>query len=188
MKRIVIIFLLIPAMLFSCKKESNIPDELLLDTGVEGTQQQVWLSTHNPGTNDHGFLLNITEAQYHSPTHSLTISRTRLSADSLAAVGQQYSSVMPAGEDLTFSAWVKGVNLTGNGASLMIRCDDGQGNIIQASPQLAAPIKGTFDWTEYSVSLSDVSSDVRNILVWLVYLENTTGTVYFDDVSLTHNK
>lgn len=53
------------------------------------------------------------------------------------------------------------------------------------STQGEVPITGLKDWTEYRVTLNEVPSRIESLTVYLLFLPNTTGTVYFDEVSLT---
>lgn len=47
-------------------------------------------------------------------------------------------------------------------------------------------IEGTTDWTTYSLELDEpVGVDMTSITVYLLLLPDTSGTVYFDDASLT---
>ena len=48
------------------------------------------------------------------------------------------------------------------------------------------PITGTFDWKEQSIKMTKVGENIKSLTVYLVYLPNTTGEVYFDDISLTY--
>jgi hypothetical protein len=56
-----------------------------------------------------------------------------------------------------------------------------------ASTADASDITGTFDWTEYTVTLPGLSKNVTSIFVNLFYYPGTTGKVFFDDATLMHN-
>jgi hypothetical protein len=63
---------------------------------------------------------------------------------------------------------------------------DGPTKFQFASTEGTIKINGTKDWTTYTVELKEkVRSDINNIRVFLFYLPETSGTVYFDDASLT---
>jgi len=59
---------------------------------------------------------------------------------------------------------------------------DGCKNI--ATTQNRIDIKGTKNWSSYSVELDDLSEGADEILVFILLGSGTTGTVYFDDISL----
>ena len=81
-------------------------------------------------------------------------------------------------------------NLIGEGISIVIRGDNTvhpTGTAEQfVTTQGSSPISGTFDWTDYGVKLANVDASTQSLTVYLVYLQNTTGEVYFDDISLTY--
>jgi hypothetical protein len=121
-----------------------------------------------------------------SPNYSLKISRTVIDTAKIWYWYQIYSGKIPVGRDLTLKAKIKGVYLSGNGASIVIRCDGATPGLQFETTQNVVNISGTFDWATYTVTLSKVQSNITSIIVYLIYLPNTTGTVYFDDVTLTY--
>lgn len=103
---------------------------------------------------------------------------------------QAYEDNMPSGKQLKLTARVKTEGLTGEGAAIAISCigagTDGAASQF-ATTQGKIQITGTQDWTTYTVELTErVRSDIKIIVVYLLYLPETTGTVYFDDVSLIY--
>jgi len=125
----------------------------------------------------------------HSGSRSFHISTNVQSPDS-SFWAQQRCRDIPRGKALTLKAMVKG-NLVGPGIRLAIRCDDASSSLISPGVQFistegSSSITGTFDWTEYSVQIAEVSPAATCTWIFLVYLPNTTGEVYFDDVSLVH--
>ena len=80
-------------------------------------------------------------------------------------------------------------DLVGQGVSVVIRGDDSLrplGNAEAfATTQGRIPITGSQDWTEYSVTMSEVPFAMESLTVYLVFLPGTTGTVSFDGVTLT---
>lgn len=101
---------------------------------------------------------------------------------------QPFSTNIPIGKSLSLSVRIKG-QLEGEGVSIVIRGDDSplaDGSREQfATTQGNSPIGGAFNWTKFSIGLGTVEPNIQSITVFLVYLPNTTGNVYFDDVSLT---
>jgi hypothetical protein len=200
MKKICILILILLSVL-ACKKEETvveetvIPDQLLGDTDAELLASQFWNSYQVSSTSGqiltgaittHGFTIGRIENVSRSPIHSFMISRTTINSEYFAYYSQRYPRQMPVGKNLTLRAYIKGVNLEGEGASLMIECEDvNLAHVQVADTRGSVSIKGTFDWTAYTVELKNLGSNVTTIFVYLNYLPNTTGTVYFDDITLT---
>jgi hypothetical protein len=170
---------------FSCKKEDSNPNQILKNTDMEtlSSSVQTW-SNYGDGT---GFIASWSNEVSFSPVYSLKISRTAIDTAKIWYWWQKYSGTIPVGRDLTLKAKIKGVNLSGNGAALVIRCDGAEPNLQFETTQGMVNINGTFDWSTYTLSLSNVKSNITSIFVFLLYLPKTTGTVYFDDVTLSYN-
>lgn len=134
-----------------------------------------------------GFTANWSNEESFSPVYSLNISRTVIDTVKIWYWWQKYSGIIPVGRDLTLKAKIKAVNLSGDGVSIVIRCDGEVPNLQFASTQGVVNINGTFDWSTYTVSLPNVQSNITSIFVFLVYRPKTTGKVYFDDVTLSYN-
>lgn len=178
---------LLICMFISCKKEDTFQTQLLKNSDMElnSSLDQSWVSGGN-GT-EAGFIYGWTNEESFSPVNSLNISRTVIEAENYWYYEQIYSREIPLGRDLMLNAKIKGVNLVGRGISIAIRCDGADPNIQFETTQGVKTINGTFDWTNYSVKLHKVNSAVTSIHVYLTYLPKTTGTAYFDDVTLSNN-
>lgn len=125
-----------------------------------------------------------------SPTHSLKISQEVVSnPDAFAFWAQTINSDIPTGKELTLTASIK-TDLTGLGAIIVIRGDDTDppsGNAeMFATTQGLITITGEEDWREYWVTLPEVSDSILSITVFLILGANSTGVVYFDDITLTY--
>ncbi|HBH82639.1 MAG: hypothetical protein A2X04_12215 [Bacteroidetes bacterium GWF2_41_9] len=203
MKTRFLIFLILLSVL-ACKKDEEepveeeiIPDQLLGDTDAE-LLQSVFLSSiqatttgerYSGSMTTYGFNLGRVENVSRSPIHSFMISRTNPDPIYYAYYSQRYPRTMPYGNDLTLKAHIKGVDLEGEGISLIIRCEDKSLAPVQVvTTEGSVSIKGTFDWTAYTVELKDLQSTVDVLYVYLNYLPNTTGKVYFDDITLTRTE
>ncbi len=101
---------------------------------------------------------------------------------------QTVKTPIPKGKQLVLRAKVKAEQLTGLGADLAIRCEGPQGLITGALSQPENPIKGDFDWKEFTVVLDKVPDETTSIVVALLYERSTTGKVYFDDITLSYQK
>lgn len=96
---------------------------------------------------------------------------------------------IPAGTGLRLETMIMLEDMRGNGIAIAVRADDtktaeGEAEAI-ASTERLLPITGTKDWTAYSVTLWNISSGIKSITVYLLYLPDTSGTAYFDNITLT---
>ncbi len=91
------------------------------------------------------------------------------------------------GDAVVLRGAVKTDGMTGEGVSIAVRVDDVVAEVDNdfASTQFIFDITGTSDWQYFTVSIPEVTVTPGWLSVFLVYLPNTTGTAYFDDLSLT---
>jgi hypothetical protein len=170
----------------SCHKEDVRSGQLINNSDVEigSTTPNSWYFSTGDGKYD----VTWTDAESFSPSKSLKISTQTADPTDFAAWGQTINTNLPTGKSVTLKVKVKG-NMTGAGISIVIRGDDTpnpSGNAEQfITTQGTSPISGTFDWTDYSVTLDHVDASTRSLIVYLVYLQDTAGEVYFDDILLT---
>jgi len=193
MKSIYLVLFMV-LMFTSCKKEDSsesnfdIPAQLLMNADVETPAGDLfsWIS-YGSGINT-GFNAILTDEEAFSPSHSLKIARTTVDTNYFWVWYQSISNLyfIPYGQDLTLTAKIKGVNLEGWGVAIALRCDGKEQDYQFETTQETTPITGNFDWTTYTIDLLDVKSTITSINVFLIYLPSTTGTVYFDDITLTH--
>ena len=124
---------------------------------------------------------------YLSPSHSLAISSDD-SGDKFAFWAQTFLASDVAGKKIKVNVFAKADNLTGDGIYVAIRGDDT--NVPSGSAeafvttQAKVAYNGTFDWKEISITMDTVPTDIKSITVYLIYGTNTSGKVYFDDLSL----
>ena len=97
------------------------------------------------------------------------------------------ASSFKKGDNLTLKVQVKGENLMGTGVSVAFRGDkDGVSSpVFFKTTQGFNPLIGTFPFKEVKVNLNPYLGDADQIIVFLILLPETTGKVYFDDISLT---
>ncbi len=183
--RLLTIFLSSMILLSSCEKDEDFIAGFLNNGSVEmgtGTPDDWFLST---GNNSYDVVW--TDEDSYSGDNSLRISTGTQNSSDFAFWAQSFNSDIPFGESVTLSVWIKG-ELTGNGVSIAIRGDDTetiQGSAEQfVSTQGASSITGNFDWTQYSITLDSIDADIKILTVYLIFLTETTGTVYFDDIQL----
>ncbi|MEJ2614350.1 MAG: hypothetical protein P8Z35_05305 [Ignavibacteriaceae bacterium] len=127
-------------------------------------------------------------SEYLSANHSLKISSSN-SGEKFSFWGQTISANELIGKKITLNVNIKTVNLDGQGVYIAIRGDDTNpptGNAeVFATTQGKKQISGTFDWKKFNVTLDNVPSDIKSLTFYLIYGIKTSGSVYFDDASLT---
>ncbi len=140
------------------------------------------------------YYLAWTEQEFFSPEKSLGISTQIIDSSNFVLFAQTtYSSIfafwaqtfitnLPTGRHITLKVKVKG-NLIGEGVTISMCGKNIYGSLKQSA--FTPKISGNFDWTEYSLQLSNLRNDLRSLTIYLQYEQNTTGEVYFDDISLT---
>ena len=187
-----IVFLLFSFLMYSsCGEDDPEPTtiQLLLNLDMEsGTNSPYywgWFSVPPEAEDD--FKHTWTDGEYYSPTKSLEIS-SDIPYDSTFSSWVQTVRNIPHNKDVKLTVKIKGINLEGEGVSIAIRADDTTiPSLLQfETTQDRIEIKGTFDWTTYSIEMENILDDVNLIYIFLLYHPNTTGTVYFDDATLTY--
>lgn len=201
MKKLLNLFILITLVSFSlsCKKETIIKEvvqpSLLINSNIESGLQS-WYPGYsgydNPNlTNPNGFTLELSEEFASSPKNSLKISCSKISKNTAFCFFSQSipTKNLKTGAKLTLKAKIKALNLVGPGLSIAIRGDKaGQtSSVFFQTTQGTTPITGNFDFKEFSVSLDSYAGNADNIIIFLVFLPDTTGTAYIDDITLVSN-
>jgi hypothetical protein len=176
------------------EKDEPIPINTQL---LRNTDLELSLDSVNPwrATNGAPLTLSVSTDVFRSPNRALSISNTDSTARTAAAWTQTYSGEMPrSGRSLRLKAYIKGEDIrrhrSGSNIYLAIRAFpvEGRNNSTFGrfvSTQNIVAISGTFDWAPLSVTLPSIQDDVNSIVVYLVMGSGTTGTVYFDDITLT---
>jgi hypothetical protein len=184
------IFLALCLLLSSCDKKDEpsvssdqLPQNLLINTNLESATLNGWLKNGFGDTTE--FTSAWTTEASNSVSHSLKISKG-IPDDNFFWWYQVYSGEMPVGEDLTLTAMIKTIDAAGKGPEISIRCDSADVAIQRATTQNNVTIIGTQDWTQYSVDLKNLGGNISKIYVFLIFQPGSTGTIYFDDISLTH--
>lgn len=95
---------------------------------------------------------------------------------------------IPNGRRLRLSSMIKldDIDPLSNGVSMAVRGDDADENsVFFYTTQGDIPIRGNEDWTKYSIDMkSQIPESTERMLVFLILLNDTYGTVYFDDITL----
>ena len=181
--------LILLVFFLSCKKDDVQPTLISLngdmETGIK-TPDFWWYGT---GLTDNPYEFLWTDEESVSPGKSLKISTQTEQLSNIAFWAQTTKADMAVGKTVTLKVKVKG-NLSGKGVSIVIRGDD-TGQVNGAAEQFISTegktvINGSFDWKEYSIKLDKVASSTQSLTIFLLYQSGTTGTVYFDDASLSY--
>lgn len=192
--RILFALLICSTLLNACKQDNTQPQvQLVKDGDMETMPWRDWGSFY-------GYSLNINPNKYtadysneaaSSGKYSIKVKCDTVKNDTTFYVLNQHflGVTIPVGAKLTLKAKVKTVNLQGMGISLALQGD----NVSQAkstfytSTEGKTTITGTKDFTEYSLTLDSFPANTDYVYLFLIYLHKTTGTAYFDDVSLVVN-
>ena len=188
--------LLTLATLFgACKKEEAQPQVQLVQNGNVEQKIQNWFFNYDAANlkNPNGFDFGFTAEAASSPQYSLKINCNTVKSESaFCFYGQTLATpTIATGAKVTLNASIKTVNLKGKGVSIALRGDklvNGQNTqVFFTTTQGKASITGTDEFKTYSVTLDSYPGNVDTLIIFLVYLPETTGAVYFDDVSLAVN-
>jgi hypothetical protein len=155
MKKIATLFIVMLVFWVLSCRESEDPatvspeiKDLLENTDFSKSTPSPWgfLST---GGNYQG---QLTSEAFRSSNQSVMIEKEGLNPDQFAYWTQNYSGLMPVGEDLELEVFIKGDNLEGEGVIVVVATYDDLNslNAVQfASTQESSTIDGTFDWTPF---------------------------------------
>jgi hypothetical protein len=123
---------------------------------------------------------------YLSPGTSMEI---QSSSTSSTAFSYWYYSWAPQGinqsDRLQLTVNVKVDNVTGPGVYVALRGDSGAGTVFFHTTQGATKISGTSGFTSYTVDVPYYVTTAKYLIVFLIMDAQSTGTVYFDDVTVT---
>lgn len=137
------------------------------------------------GNEAHNFVWSKVESS--SGERSLKLN-SKLSTDKIAYWVQTIKDDLPLQKNITLKVNIK-ADLEGTGASIVIRADGEDvksGSLQFETTQGDNPITGTFDWKEHSITLENLDPETKKIVIFLIYLPETTGGVFFDDISLIY--
>jgi hypothetical protein len=113
--------------------------------------------------------------------------------DNVYAWGCTINNSLPYEKILTLKVCLKTEDLRGQGACLTLRADDtkepsGKAEMY-ATTQGKRIIKGSEDWTEYTLSFSaPLLKEMKSITIYLIVLPATSGGIYFDDITLSYEE
>jgi hypothetical protein len=194
MKSRIICFLLLVVFGNCVEREDPVPvnTQLLRNFDLEMSPDNVlpWRAASSSP-----FRLGVSTEVFRSPNRALYITNSDSTARTAAGWSQIYSGEMPReGRRLRLTAFLKGENIVrhrpGSNVYLAIRTFPVEGRNSSTfgrfvSTQQIAVVSGTFDWAPLNLTLPAIQNDVQSIAVYLVMAAGTTGTIYFDDITLT---
>jgi len=138
-------------------------------------------------TNSNSFQISYVDDVSHSSSHSAKIT-SKGSDSEFSFWAQTILADQFVGKSAELKVNMKAENILGDGIAIAIRGDDTESprNIAEifSTTQGDQQISGTFDWKSFSVNTDKIPENIKSITIYLIYLPNTSGTIYFDDVSL----
>lgn len=163
----------------SCSEDEHTITQLLEDD-LEGANG--WVFVNVAPADQEGVLDNAISA---SSTHSLSITS---SSEAGGFSFWRYTILqpdVPVGASLELTVKVKVSAITGAGAFVALRGDQSGSSVFFKTTQGFRVINGTNDFTTYKVNLESFPEGVDTMYIFLILDGASTGTVHFDDISLT---
>lgn len=179
--------LFVSASLLCCKDKEVEPLNLILNGDLESGAAEPTFWWNDRGQGEHDFQWS--KAESLSGERSIKISADVADDQNFAYWFHYLTENLPFERTITLKVNIK-AELVGTGVSIAIRADGDNANSAGAlqfeTTGGGSPITGSFDWKEFSITLENLDPQTKTIYVFLIYLEDTTGEVYFDDISLTY--
>lgn len=184
---VVIVFMM--GLLFSCQSLNRYPDKerVLLRNGFfeNGLESPVgwWKKTSFNR-------VELSENQSYTADRSIVIKSSE-ARDEFSFLAQTIEADSILGKTLVLKVFIKTENLIGKGAAIAIRADktttpNGNSEYFYSSEGRNIII-GNKDWMEYSIKLNAmINDDIKSVTIYLILLPETSGTVYFDEISLSY--
>lgn len=183
-----ILFLISILLIFSsCDKEEE-PENF--DTGglLKNGSVEYWLNkTESWYGYDGDYNASWVMNEHYDGQYSLCISSDIDTSEDLAAWTQLVKSNISVNKKLKLEAYLKLDNVTGTGIGCSVRADNSSNeSVFFESTFTNTSITGSHDWKLYSLtSDTEIPEDAVKLYVFLIMAPKTTGTVYFDKISLT---
>lgn len=198
--KIFLLLISIGLLFNSCKKGDAQPQTIanvLTDGDFETSPYSTWASAVNKNspTQPTSYTVDYSTEASSSPTHSIKVSCKATPNDSTYHLFQQVlytsSTPIPTGAKLTLKAKIKTVNIQGNGISIAMGgnkgVNDNYASAFYTESQGKIAITGTNDFKEYTLTFDSFPANTYSFYVLFFFLPKTTGTAYYDDVTLSVN-
>ncbi|MEL7534843.1 MAG: hypothetical protein AAFN10_26295 [Bacteroidota bacterium] len=141
-----------------------------------------WFANNSSGT------VAISREESRSGDQSIIL-RSLASGNSIGFIAQNFRE-FEVGKRVKLSAYIKLKELEGEGLSIVVRGDTDDLNPAAEwfhTTQGKVLITGDHKWQEYTLTTEDVIPDnITNLTVYVVYLNNTSGSAWVDDISLNY--
>ena len=198
--RIFLLLLSISLLFNSCKKDDAQPQTIanvLTGGDFETSPYSTWSSAVNKNstTQPTSYTVDYSTEAASSPTHSIKVSCQAAPTDSTYHLFQQTlytaSTPIPTGAKLTLKAKIKTVNMQGEGISIAMGgnkgVNDNYASAFFTESRGKVAISGTNEFKEYTLTFDSFPANTYSFYVLFFFLPNTTGTAYYDDVTLSVN-
>lgn len=199
-----VVSIMLLSILFNCCKNDNAqpqaPANVLTNGDFEAnpfTQIPLWHSAilKDSKTNPTSYTVDYSTEAATSPVHSIKVSCDAIKSDSayqvLERVVYTRDVPIPEGAKLTLKVKIKTASIQGNGISFVFGGVDYINGVVvtnfKSSTEGKVSITGTKEFTEYTLTCDSAPKDLYAVYADLIYLPKTTGTAYYDDLSLTVN-
>ena len=154
---------------------------IILDDSIN-FNSKMWRYEQTYGSNQTG---KINSIYFSSPGSSLEISSSAPSKFSYWKFELSPNGIKQSTR-LTLEVNVKVDHISNDGVYVAIRGDSDTKNIFFNTTQGTTKINGTSTFVKYSVEVPYYVDTVKKIYVFLTLDDNTTGSVYFDDIKITN--
>ena len=168
-------------LLFGACGDDNHPVVQIIDDNLESGNNWTF---HNVAPAEHeDFFDNTVSA---SSSHSLTIKSTKAEPDGFSFWRFTWTPQdIAVGSSLELKVKVKVTDVTGEGAYIALRGDGTSPNVFFETTQGRVAINGNKDFQTYTLKLDAYPEGVNHMFIFLIFDGSSTGSVNFDDISLT---
>ncbi len=172
------------SFLFACQPEPVLEPDLLTNNDFEESDNDYtgWFANNSAGA------VAISREEARSGDQSIVL-RSLASGNNISFIAQNFRDFEP-GKKVKLSAFIKLEELEGEGLSIVVRGDTDDPNPSAEwfhTTQGRVLITGDHKWEEYTLTTDDViPASITNLTVYIVYLPNTSGSAWVDDISLNY--
>ena len=198
--RFALIFIIIIS--YTCNKNIGEP-ELSLKTETinlvkngdfeDGDPMPAYWLWYHPGVASpvEGFSCTVDQDEFYSGSRSVKIVRENLNSDDNSMFYQVINEDLPLGEIVTFSAFIKTRDVNTSPRLILMMYSEGNNVVGKIGRSGEKMVLGTTDWKRYSIK-ARIAPSTHSIMLYLFFndynLIKGTGTVWFDNVTLTYEK
>ena len=174
------IFIFLTLLFGACDDDNHLVAQIIddnLESGNNWTFHNVAPAVHED------FFDNTVSA---SSSHSLTIKSTKAEPSGFSFWRLTWTPQdIRVGSSLDLKVKVKVTDVTGDGAYIALRGDGTSPNIFFETTQKRVAINGNKDFQTYTLKLDSYPEGINQMFIFLIFDGKSTGSVNFDDISLT---